>query len=533
MSQYDSPQNSFKLKEDSTKAWAKDLIEEPFVELKLVKATDVKKQTFVSNIGDTTKILVSYLKGPDGRLAAKVDNLTPSSIKSRLTSISVNKDLSNPDYVKMVLGYNDNRKFYMYNLSMIWMEGLQSYCKKGPRNYIVYVLFDPTFLDSGTPRSLEAFIKSIYYVGSGMPGRPLDHLRDYLNRSRRQPWKLRLKIHELYPLQKYVMLPIRVNLFRQQAFLYETCIIEFLCSGGRDQLVNQNRGHQIFSRRSSGEHGHYGAYMLENYGFPRIRNLQKEDLYIGPNELFLCESVPKCVRFQMVTLSCGVTLASEEIWEFLRLNKHAFVGCHLAFGRITVVLVPKLDLLFSDVFDQCSRIVLPWPFDGPEWDGELLGYIQATYEQLFKNLAFLMCDELDFNTIYVHEIVNWIGFGILNNRPRLLFFRSDFSIMMRMLDPVHQWCLESNYNKVDFKIYYRPLFHNCSFDVVKKENSADVPRSNCPANCAQRIMEEICSYPNQYEITNFVIPNVYTIDMSFNHSIFVVLLHFLVLNCSK
>uniref|UniRef100_A0A915E4W7 Uncharacterized protein n=1 Tax=Ditylenchus dipsaci TaxID=166011 RepID=A0A915E4W7_9BILA len=218
-----------------------------------------------------------------------------------------------------------------------------------------------------------------------------------------------------------------------------------------------------------------------------LGSLQKEDLYIGQNELFLCGSVPKCVRFQMVTLSCGVTLASEEIWEFLRLNKHAFV----------------LDLLFSDVFDQCSRILLRWPFHGPEWDGELLGYIHTTYEQLFKQLAFLMCDELDYSTIYIHEIVNWIGFGILNNRPRRLFFRTHFGCLVSMLNPVHQWCLESNYNKVDFKIYYRPWLGNCSFDIVKKENSADLPRGDCPANCAQRMMSDICSYPNQYEITNF------------------------------
>uniref|UniRef100_A0A915E5S3 Uncharacterized protein n=1 Tax=Ditylenchus dipsaci TaxID=166011 RepID=A0A915E5S3_9BILA len=234
-----------------------------------------------------------------------------------------------------------------------------------------------------------------------------------------------------------------------------------------------------------------------------VQRLGKEDLYIGPNELFPCESVLKCVRFQMVTLSCGVTLANEEIWEFLRLNKHAFEGCHLAFGRITEVLVPKLDLLFSDVFDQCSRILLPWRFEGPKWKSELLGYIHTTYEQLFKNMAFLMCDELDYNTIYIHEIVDWIGFGILNNRPRRLLFRIPFRIMMQMLDPVHQWCLEFNYDKVDFKIYYRSLDYNCSFDIVKKENSTDLPRGDCPANCAQRIMEEIFSYPNQYEITNF------------------------------
>uniref|UniRef100_A0A915E5T9 Uncharacterized protein n=1 Tax=Ditylenchus dipsaci TaxID=166011 RepID=A0A915E5T9_9BILA len=86
-----------------------------------------------------------------------------------------------------------------------------------------------------------------------------------------------------------------------------------------------------------------------------LGSLGKEDLYIGQNVLFLCGSVPKCVRFQMVTLSCGVTLASEEIWKFLRLNKHAFVGCHLAFGRIANLFLPKLDLLFSDILTSARE----------------------------------------------------------------------------------------------------------------------------------------------------------------------------------
>uniref|UniRef100_A0A915DVA5 Uncharacterized protein n=1 Tax=Ditylenchus dipsaci TaxID=166011 RepID=A0A915DVA5_9BILA len=233
-----------------------------------------------------------------------------------------------------------------------------------------------------------------------------------------------------------------------------------------------------------------------------LGSLEKEDLYIGQKELFMCGSVPKCVRFQMVTLSCGVTLASEEIWEFLRLNKHAFVGCHLAFGRIANLFLPKLDLLFSDIFDQCSRIVLLWPYDGPEWDRELLGN-ESNYRKLFKQMAFLLCDEVDYNAVYVHEIVDWIGFGIANDRPRRLFFGLPTHCLEFMLNPVHQWCLDSNYKNVDFKIYYNSRLGNCSFDIVKKENSADVPRSNCPANCAQRIMTNICSYPNQYEITNF------------------------------
>uniref|UniRef100_A0A915E6K4 Uncharacterized protein n=1 Tax=Ditylenchus dipsaci TaxID=166011 RepID=A0A915E6K4_9BILA len=172
---------------------------------------------------------------------------------------------------------------------------------------------------------------------------------------------------------------------------------------------------------------------------------------------FLCESVPKCVRFQMVTLSCGVTLASEEIWEFC---------------------------------DSTSMLL------------ELLGN-ESNYRKLFKQMAFLLCDEVDYNAVYVHEIVDWIGFGIANDRPRRLFFGLPTHCLEFMLNPVHQWCLDSNYNNVDFKIYYNSRLGNCSFDVVKKENSADVTRSNCPANCAQRIMTNICSYPNQYEITNF------------------------------
>uniref|UniRef100_A0A915DBN5 Uncharacterized protein n=1 Tax=Ditylenchus dipsaci TaxID=166011 RepID=A0A915DBN5_9BILA len=177
-----------------------------------------------------------------------------------------------------------------------------------------------------------------------------------------------------------------------------------------------------------------------------LGSLQKEDLYIGQNELFLCESVPKCVRFQMVTLSCGVTLASEEIWSFC----------------------DSTSMLF-DIFDQCSRIVLPWPYDGPEWDRELLGYEGNNYRKLFKQMAFLLCDELDYNAVYVHEIVDWIGFGIANDRPRRLFIGIPTQFLESMLNPVHQWCLESNYNKVDFKIYYNSRLGNCSFDIVKKK----------------------------------------------------------------
>uniref|UniRef100_A0A915DD48 PAZ domain-containing protein n=1 Tax=Ditylenchus dipsaci TaxID=166011 RepID=A0A915DD48_9BILA len=129
------------------------------------------------------------------------------------------------------------------NPARIFIECMQDYSRESLPEFMVYVLVNR--------------------------GRPLDHVRNYLNRDRTRPLSAKkLRIEELYHNQKYSALPIRTNLFEKQALLYETCVIQFFCGGRRNQLTNKRRGDNIFPNRSPGEHANYGAYLLENYAYP-------------------------------------------------------------------------------------------------------------------------------------------------------------------------------------------------------------------------------------------------------------------------
>uniref|UniRef100_A0A915DWX2 Piwi domain-containing protein n=1 Tax=Ditylenchus dipsaci TaxID=166011 RepID=A0A915DWX2_9BILA len=163
-----------------------------------------------------------------------------------LSSIPAKKKDNNPDYVPEVLGYSKNEKLLMYGTARIFIECMQEYSREGLPEFMVYVLFDPTFLLDEITKTFASFVHSIYYVGKGKPGRPLDHVRNYLNRDRTRPLSAKkLRIDELYHNQKYSALPIRTNLFEKQALLYETCVIQFFCGGRRNQLTNKRRGNDI------------------------------------------------------------------------------------------------------------------------------------------------------------------------------------------------------------------------------------------------------------------------------------------------
>uniref|UniRef100_A0A915E950 Uncharacterized protein n=1 Tax=Ditylenchus dipsaci TaxID=166011 RepID=A0A915E950_9BILA len=224
-------------------------------------------------------VQVVATQGPEGIALLNYDELHSSVFEfQKELSIKLTEHASRssrmPDYVMKIVDYSEADKMYQYTTSRIQIEAMQSFKKKSLPRYIVYVLFDPSFLVGELPNTLSSFMSSIYYVGSGMPGRPFEHVRNFLNADPTRPMSLLLmKIRELYAMDRYVMLPVCTNLYKQKSLLFETCIIELLCSGGRNQLLNRNRGHNIFRNRSSGEHAHYGAYLLEDFGYPKVREL--------------------------------------------------------------------------------------------------------------------------------------------------------------------------------------------------------------------------------------------------------------------